>query len=83
MKTKGIPKSQLKEEFYAIEYGKVKFKTMKKIRFHVTSKENKRGLEYLNIYHSEITRKFNKNQWAGRLLDGNIYYPIGYDPNHC
>ena len=83
MKTKGIPKSQLREEFYAVEHGSVKFNTMKKIKFKVTSNEHKRGLEYLNIYHSEITRRFNKNQWAGRLLNGNIYYPIGYDPDQC
>ena len=83
MKTKGIPKKQLNESFYKIESGEVEFNTMKKIRFHVTSNEQKKGLEYLNIYHSKITRKFNKNQWTGRNLVDNIYYPIGYDPNYC
>ena len=43
MKTKGIPKKQLKEEYYNNESGDVKFNTMKKINFHVTDNEKKEG----------------------------------------
>ena len=51
MKTKGIPKKQLKEENYNNETGDVKFTTMKKIKFHVTSDEKKNGRSYLSIYN--------------------------------
>ena len=78
MKTKGIPKKQLKEEYYNNEIGKVKFITMKKIKFHVTSREEKKGHSYLSIYNYKMKRTFNLNQWNGRELKGNIYYPIGY-----
>ena len=79
MKTKGIPKKQLKEKYYNDESGKVKFNTMKKIKFHVTSNEEKNGHSYLSAYNSEIKRAFNLNQWSGRELKGNLYYPIVYE----
>ena len=78
MKTKGIPKKQLKEEYFNNESGKVKFNTMKKIKFHVTSREEKVGHSYLSIYNYDMERTFNLNQWNGRQLIGNLYYPIGY-----
>ena len=79
MKTKGIPKKQLKEEYYMDETGDVKFNTMKKIKFHVTSNEKKNGHSYLSIYNYTMKRKFNLNEWSGRELNGNLYYPIGYE----
>ena len=78
MKTKGIPKKQLKEEYYNDESGDVKFNTMKKIKFHVTNREEKNVHTYLSIYNYDMKRTFNLNQWAGRELKGNLYYPIGY-----
>ena len=68
----------MKEEYYNNESGDVKFKTMNKIKFHVTSNEKKNGHSYLSIYNYDMERTFNLNQWNGRQLIGNIYYPIGY-----
>ncbi len=68
----------MKEEYYNNESGDVKFNTMNKNKFHVTSNERKNGHSYLSAYNSEIKRAFNLNQWAGRELKGNLYYPIGY-----
>ena len=79
MKTKGIPKKDLKEEYYNNESGEVKFNTMKKIKFHVTSNEKKNGHSYLSIYNYEMKRTFNLNIWGGRELKGNLYFPIGYE----
>ena len=42
MKTKGILKRELKEEFYVNETGEVELNTMKKIKFYVTSTEGKK-----------------------------------------
>ena len=78
MKTKGIPKKQLKEEYYNNESGEVKFNTMKKIKFHVTSREEKKGHSYLSIYNYKMKRTFNLNQWNGRELKGSLYYCHGY-----
>ena len=78
MKTKGIPKKQLKEEYYNNESGDVKFNTMKKIKFYVTSREEKNGHTYLSIYNYDMKRTFNKTEWRGRELKGNLYHPIGY-----
>ena len=61
----------------------VGFYTMKKIKFRVTSKERERGLEYLNIYHGNMTREFNKNPWSGRDLKENMFYPIFYLIRKC
>ena len=77
-KTKGIPKKQLKEEYYNNETGDVKFTTMKKIKFHVTSNEKKNGHSYLSIYNYTMKRKFNLNEWNGRELKKNLYYCLGY-----
>ena len=79
MKTKGIPKKQLKEEYYMNETGDVKFNTMKKIKFNVTSNEKNNGNSYLSIYNYTMNRLFNLNEWCGRELKGNLYYPIGYE----
>ena len=78
MKTKGIPTKQLKEEYYNNEAGDIKFNTTKKIKFHVTSREEKVGHWYLSIYSYDMERTFNLNQWNGWELKGNLYYPIGY-----
>ena len=51
---------------------------MKKIKFHVTSREEKNGHSYLSIYNYDMERTFNKSVWCGRELIGNLYYPIGY-----
>ena len=79
MKSKGIPKKHLKEEYYNNEIGDVKFNTMKKIKFHVTSNEKKNGNSYLSIYTYEMKRVFNLKIWGGRELNGNLYFPIGYE----
>ena len=79
MKSKWIPKKDLQEEFYKNEEGEVEFNTMKKIKFHVTSKEKNIGYSYLSIYNSPITRSFNLNESNGRILQGNLYYPIVYE----
>ena len=79
MKTKGIPKKHLKEEYYNNESGNVKFNSMKKIKFYVTSNEKKNGHSYLSIYNYEMKRAFNLNEWSGRVLKGNLYYFIGYE----
>ena len=52
---------------------------MKKIKFYVISKEKNIGDSYLSIYNYEMKRTFNLNQWSGRELKGNLYYPIGYE----
>ena len=78
MKCKGMKKENLKEELYINESGELKFNTIKKIKFHVTSKEEKEGHTYLSAYNSEIKRKFNLNHWNGRKLKGNLYYCHGY-----
>ena len=79
MKTKGIPKKKLKEEYYNNETGNVEFTIMKKIKFHVTSNEKKNGHSYLSIYNYEMKRTFNLNEWGGRELKGNLYFLIGYE----
>ena len=79
MKTKGLPKKELNEEYYNNESGDVKFKTMKKIKFHVTSNEKKNGHSYLSIYNYEMKRTFNLNEWSGRELKRNLYFPIEYE----
>ena len=66
MKSNGIPKKELKEEFYKDEAGEVKFNTMKKIKFHVTSKEKNDGYSYLSIYNCSISWRFNLNSWNDR-----------------
>ena len=78
MKTKGIPKKQLKEEYYNDESGDIKFNRMKKIKFHVTSNEKKNGHSYLSIYNCTMKRKFNLNECSGSELRGNLYYCLGY-----
>ena len=61
------------------ESGNIEFTTMKKIKFHVTSNEKKNRHSYLSIYNYEMKRTFNLNEWSGRELRGNLYYPIGYE----
>ena len=68
----------MKEDFYNDESGEVKFNTMKKIKFHVTSKEEKNEHTYLSIYNYEMKRTFNKTEWGGRQLKGNLYYCHGF-----
>ena len=79
MKCKGLKNEDLKEELYINECGELKFNTIKKIKFHVTSNEEKKRHSYLSAYNCEIKRAFNLNHWAGRELKGNLYYPIGYE----
>ena len=78
IKCKGLKKKYLKEEFYNDESASIEFTTIKKIKFHVTSNEKKNGHSYLSIYNYDMKRTFNKTEWAGRELKGNLYYPIGF-----
>ena len=68
----------MKEEFYNDESGDTKFNTMKKIKFHITSNEEKKGHSYLSVYNYEMKRAFNLNQSQARKLIGNYYYCHGY-----
>ena len=61
------------------ESGNIELTTMKKIKFHVTSNEKKKGHSYLSIYNYTMNRTFNLNSWSRRELKGNLYYPIGYE----
>ena len=44
MKTKGIPKKQLKEKYFNDESGKVKFNTMKKLNSMLLVKRKKKDI---------------------------------------
>ena len=78
MKCKGLPKKYLKEEFFRNEIGEITIKDSFKKIFNQTKEEKNNNMEIFSIRKIDIKRKFNKTQWSGRILKGNIYYPIGY-----
>ena len=81
MKCKGLPKKYLKEEFYNNENGEIEInKSIKKI-YNPTKKEMENGIEKFDLIYTTLTRKFNYNPYGGRELEGNYYYPIGFNRN--
>lgn len=81
IKCKGIPKKQLKSEYYDLEKPQeVSFDGLKKKHTNLTKKDRDEGIEYFSITNITQTRTFCKNEWCGMDLnqDSNEWYPKGY-----
>jgi hypothetical protein len=80
MKAKGLPKKYLKQKFFLEEQGEVTIKdSFKKVFTKQTNTDIKNDIGIFTIRKEDIKRKFNLNSWSGRILEDNIYYPIGYN----
>ena len=51
----------------------------KKIHSRLTRTEREDNINMYSIRIVNISREFNKNQYNGKMLNGNNYLPHGYD----
>ena len=91
MKSKGIMKNKLKEEWYENhEYLQLlddddpikpiaSWTGMKKINKRISKSEKENGVEHFTIKKQSYSRTFYKNVWTNMNFKDNHFYPFGYE----
>ena len=81
MKSKGIPKKCLKNEYYMEEYGEVEFSSLQKKHKNLTQADKEAGVKNFSVINKTQTRTFNKNNWQGMQFDKQTgeWLPYGYE----
>ena len=82
MKYKGIPKKNLKNEYYEDEKAVVvEFSGLKKLNKKLTTKQREKEIKHFSIIDEDRTRTFHKSQWGGMIYKDNEWYPKGFELN--
>ena len=81
MKAKGIPKREVKAEYYDDDMEHlVKFNTLRKKNRKLTKKDIANNIPHFSIISANVERTYNKTQWgAFQIIGPNEFYPHGYD----
>ena len=82
MKSKGIMKKKLQQEWYDNETShKVEWDGLKKINRNISNSDRANGVQHYSIKSQHYERTFYKNEWKGMILKDNQFYPNGYNLN--